>query len=244
MKRPRRRRSSGDDIHDEPPSTSKKVRVVSDEEATLWAVATRALEPLKRAKPRVTGKEIVPPDTVLPSPEPDAGATKPRPSPGHHRDPLEAQPEAKKRQLARQTLPPKVQPSSPLPSTRQPPMADFERRVARKVAIGQMEIDARLDLHGMTQGAAQRRLRSFLRTAHSEGCRIVLVITGKGRETEAEPETFAEHMEKRERGVLKRSVPTWLEDPDMRAIVVSYTTASLQHGGSGALYVRLRRRAP
>lgn len=121
-------------------------------------------------------------------------------------------------------------------------MADFERRVARKVATGQMEIDARIDLHGMTQGAAQRRLRSFLRAAHSDGCRIVLVITGKGRESDAEPETFAEHMEKRERGVLKRTVPTWLEDPDMRAIVVSYTTASQQHGGSGALYVRLRRR--
>lgn len=121
-------------------------------------------------------------------------------------------------------------------------MADFERRVARKVSVGQIEIDARLDLHGMTQGAAQRRLRAFLRSAHSDGCRIVLVITGKGREITTEPDTFAEHMEQRERGVLKRSVPTWLEDPDMRAIVVSYTTASQHHGGAGAIYIRLRRR--
>jgi DNA-nicking Smr family endonuclease len=141
-------------------------------------------------------------------------------------------------------VPPRASNAASNPSTtaRQPPLAEFERRVVRKVTTGQIEIDARLDLHGLTQSAAHRRLRSFLRTAQSDGCRIVLVITGKGRENDSEPATFGEHMEQRERGVLKRSVPIWLEDPEMRAIVVSYTNAAQPHGGSGALYIRLRRR--
>jgi DNA-nicking Smr family endonuclease len=39
---------------------------------------------------------------------------------------------------------------------------------------------------------------------------------------------------------LKRNVPRWLDEPDMRAIVVSFTTAAIQHGGEGAIYVHLR----
>ena len=48
------------------------------------------------------------------------------------------------------------------------------------------------------------------------------------------------HPRRRDRGVLKRNVPRWLEEPDVRSIVVSYTTAAIRHGGEGALYVHLR----
>jgi DNA-nicking Smr family endonuclease len=69
---------------------------------------------------------------------------------------------------------------------------------------------------------------------------MVLVITGKGAQSE-EPAMFAECV--RPRGVLRRSVPRWLAEPDLRGLVVSFTEASPRHGGTGALYVRLRRAA-
>jgi DNA-nicking Smr family endonuclease len=40
--------------------------------------------------------------------------------------------------------------------------------------------------------------------------------------------------------VLKSNVPRWLAEPELRAIVTSYTTAAQNHGGDGALYVQLR----
>ena len=48
-------------------------------------------------------------------------------------------------------------------------------------------------------------------------------------------------MGERQRGVLKRSVPAWLAEPDLRAVVLSYTQATPRHGGAGALYVQLRK---
>ena len=43
------------------------------------------------------------------------------------------------------------------------------------------------------------------------------------------------------RGVLRRNVPAWLDEPELRAVVLGYTTAGVRHGGEGALYVQLRR---
>ena len=75
---------------------------------------------------------------------------------------------------------------------------------------------------------------------------MVLVITGKGGGgwMESSTDRFERfvHEGGRERGVLKRKVPFWLDQPELRAIVVGYTTAHVRHGGEGALYVQLRRR--
>ena len=77
--------------------------------------------------------------------------------------------------------------------------------------------------------------------AAARGWRNVLVITGKGRRPQGDDTDWAATIEG-QRGVLKRIVPNWLAEPDMRAIVVSYTDAHVRHGGEGALYVRLRRK--
>jgi len=69
---------------------------------------------------------------------------------------------------------------------------------------------------------------------------MLLVITGKGGEIET-GDHLARILGEPERGVLRRSVPQWLEEPELRAIVLGYTTAGLRHGGEGALYVRLRK---
>ncbi|MFC6489087.1 Smr/MutS family protein [Nitratireductor sp. GCM10026969] len=97
-----------------------------------------------------------------------------------------------------------------------------------KLARGRLEIAGRVDLHGLTQEEAHMLLLSFLRRAYEAERRYVLVITGKGTSTGG-------------RGVLRRAVPEWLSTPPFRAIVGGYEEAARSHGGSGALYIRLRR---
>ncbi len=121
----------------------------------------------------------------------------------------------------------------PLPGNKTPPLAPLGRRLKQRVARGHEPIDARLDLHGMTQKEAHAALLHFLRRAQAEGARIALVVTGKGNRT-------GEH-HGAERGVLRRQVPIWLSLPEFRLLVVGFEDAHVGHGGEGALYVRLRR---
>lgn len=100
--------------------------------------------------------------------------------------------------------------------------AGLERRTARALSRGRVRIEARLDLHGMTQDTAYLALQGFLMRARASHSRYVLVITGKS-------------------GVLNRLVPIWLAEPHFRTHVSGSTTAAPRHGGHGALYVRLRR---
>jgi DNA-nicking Smr family endonuclease len=113
-----------------------------------------------------------------------------------------------------------------------PPPAALTRRERSQLSRGRKDIDARIDLHGMTQSRAHRALLRFLQESCGDGMTFVLVITGKGRTTGAESE----------RGVLRRQVPQWLGLPEFRAFVVGFDEAHVGHGGQGALYVRLRRR--
>jgi DNA-nicking Smr family endonuclease len=120
-----------------------------------------------------------------------------------------------------------IPPSRPEP----PPLAPIGRRERSQLSRGRKEIDARLDLHGMTQIRAHRVLLTFLQRAHNDGLTFVLVITGKGKVGGAEAE----------RGVLRRQVPQWLSLPEFRSLVVGFEEAHIGHGGEGALYVRVRR---
>jgi DNA-nicking Smr family endonuclease len=120
------------------------------------------------------------------------------------------------------------------------PLADFDRRAHRHVASGKLAIDARVDLHGLSRHDAHTRLRAFLLGSQAKGHRIVLVITGKGGEAEA-ADHLASVLGAPQRGVLRRNVPQWLAEPELRKIVLSYASAGVRHGGDGALYVRLRK---
>ena len=119
-----------------------------------------------------------------------------------------------------------VAPAKPEP----PPLAPIGRRERSHLSRGRKQIDARLDLHGMTQTRAHRTLFGFLQRAHHDGLTFVLVITGKGK-------IGSEN----ERGVLRRQVPQWLNLPEFRSLVVGFEEAAIGHGGEGALYVRVRR---
>jgi len=126
-------------------------------------------------------------------------------------------------------------PASPLSKRPAPPLAAIERRFKRELARGRDAIDAALDLHGLTQAEAHQALRGFLRHSQARGLRLVIVVTGKGGpldELGAWPN---------ERGVLRRLAPHWLRETDLRSVVLGFEEAGRAHGGSGALYVRLRR---
>jgi DNA-nicking Smr family endonuclease len=127
--------------------------------------------------------------------------------------------------------PPSARPAKPAA----PPLAPIERRLKRDLSHGRAAIDGALDLHGLTQAEAHQALRGFLRHSQAQGARLVIIVTGKGA-----PLDGVDHWPN-ERGVLKRVTPQWLREPDLRSIVLGFEEAGRAHGGSGALYVRLRR---
>ena len=132
-----------------------------------------------------------------------------------------------------------VLPGSP---ARQPGPGTIEPRKVKRLSKGRDEIEARIDLHGMRQVEAHGVLRGFLMRAHRNGLRMVLVITGKGRDDDHDRHAPFDLFQDRDRGVLRRNVPRWLAEPDLRAIVVGHTSAHVKHGGDGAFYVQLRNR--
>ncbi|WP_353183405.1 Smr/MutS family protein [Bosea sp. (in: a-proteobacteria)] len=114
-----------------------------------------------------------------------------------------------------------------------PPLAPLERRLRTQLRRGRQEVEAAIDLHGMRQDEAHLALRGFLRREQARGTRICLVVTGKGGPA---PALFGA-----ERGILRRMVPHWLGLPELRPLILGFEEAEQRHGGSGALYVRLRR---
>jgi DNA-nicking Smr family endonuclease len=145
----------------------------------------------------------------------------------------EAQPEPPSKPKLRPTPAVAVQPKPARPKP-PPALSPMDRRTRSRVSRGAVAIDRRVDLHGLTQAAAESRLTRFLEDAQAEGAKVVLVITGKGKATS--------DGRQEERGVLRRMVPLWLSAPGMRSIVVGFEEATQGHGGTGALYVRLRRK--
>jgi DNA-nicking Smr family endonuclease len=179
----------------------RRKRGLSEEERALWESVAKQTKPLRK-RPR---------------------AAKPPPGAPVADSPLAVKPGAMPRRVA-----PVAITSAQKPPT--PPLAPIGRRERSQLSRGRKEIEARLDLHGMTQTRAHHALSGFLQRAHSDGLTFVLVITGKGK-------MGAES----ERGVLRRQVPQWLSLPEFRSLVVGFEEAHIGHGGEGALYVRIRR---
>ncbi|MEQ1697382.1 MAG: Smr/MutS family protein [Hyphomicrobiaceae bacterium] len=200
---------------------------LSEEEQELWDHAAASMKPLRRSKGRVLDGVD---EAVF---EPVAVKARKK---GKTVEGVQALP----------GLP--AVPAVAKTAAKTPDLAAFDRKSARRIRSGQIEIDARIDLHGMYQDEAHAALRRFLFSCYSNGARWVLVITGKGapRRTgwffdDGDAHT-RDHGRDEPRGVLRRNVPRWLGEPELRAIVVSYTQAAIGHGGEGAMYVQLRRR--
>ena len=179
----------------------RKGRRLSEDETRLWHGVTKSVAPLRKrhaAKP----KDIEHPPAVAPK----------------------AAPKPPSKKSASHAVPPPVIIKPELPSP--PALAPLDRKTKSRIARGNREIDARIDLHGHTQAEAHDALIRFLRRARDKGASVVLVITGKGTRGD---------------GVLKRQVPMWLSLPEFREWVVGFDDAAIGHGGEGALYVRIRR---
>ncbi|ATQ68667.1 MULTISPECIES: Smr/MutS family protein [Methylosinus] len=192
-------------MSDEPPRRDPprrgRARFLTPEEVDLWRKVTADVRPaLGRSRRRAPSSEAV-------------------------GEPAATKSAAADRPPAAATAPPK---KPPPPPRQAPAPADLDHRTRTKLRRGTLEVEARLDLHGLRQAEAQDALVTFLRRAQASGARMAIVVTGKGARSE-------------EGGVLRRLVPLWLQGAQMRDLVVSFGEAARHHGGEGALYVQIRR---
>lgn len=183
----------------------------------LWTQVTETVEPLDKALRE---------SRVLPMPEPI--------------DPGNGAPAPKRRAPARPVPAPVMPAVGPAPPHRPEKTelthgatAGIDKRTAQKFKKGKMAIQGRLDLHGHTQREAHVALKRFVADAYADEKRCVLVVTGKGRRGYERGGPV---------GVLRDAVPRWLNDPALRAKVLSFSYAAPSDGGEGALYVLLKRR--
>lgn len=221
----------------------RRTRTLREDERHLWERVAESVTPLERKRRRRAAEAELaeaPPEPSLAAPTappaaPPAAGKRLAPTPVAEAAP--ARPT--KRGLAGWAKAIHVKHRGANPEAAllpQPPtLAPMDDRTKRRLVRGTMAIDERLDLHGLTQEAAHTVLRRFLVGARDRGARVVLVITGKG--TAAGGAAGYGH----DRGVLRRAVPHWLGDPSLRGLVIGFEEAHLAHGGSGAIYVRLRR---
>ena len=149
--------------------------------------------------------------------------------------PQEPEPEPQAPAPASSAPSPPPVPAPPPARPSLPPLAPIERKTLLGLRRGKQGVDGVIDLHGMRQAEAHQTLISYLRRGQAAGWSVVLVVTGKGGA--ASGDGFFD-----ERGVLRRVVPHWLRLPDVRPLILGFEEAAGHHGGSGALYVRLRRR--
>lgn len=177
-------------------------RQLTEDEAALWQKVARTVTPSGNG-------------TILSA----AGDAMPAP-------PARKTPDTEKASLRKLPSAPSYTPLQSLPSASSPKGSGIDDRTARKVLKGQLRIEDRIDLHGLTQSQAHSRLVGFLHRCHGEGKRMVMVITGKGRLSG---------------GILRQMVPHWLREPQCAVYVSAFREAHISHGGEGALYVRLHR---
>ena len=116
------------------------------------------------------------------------------------------------------------------------PILSMDSKLHTKMRQGKIRPEAKLDLHGLNLSQAQPILTKFVLGAHGKGLRLILIITGKGRNTEDH-----DIIPKR-KGILKASVPNWLAMEPLSSKILQITNAHVKHGGGGAFYVYLRKK--
>ena len=183
-------------------SRDPRRRGLAEAEQALWSKAMADVKPLRRkrraARKPATEAPHLAPETPAPAPVPRRAAPA----------------------LA-------ASPKPVAPPARPPHELGIDKNTLAKLKRGEMEIAARIDLHGMTQAHAHAELDAFLGRAVARGARLLLVITGKGSSGD---------------GVLRRQLPHWIHASPHHGRVLRIEPAHVRHGGGGAWYVFLRRR--
>jgi DNA-nicking Smr family endonuclease len=197
-------------------------RTLAPEERALWQAVASSAKPLP-GKPAAAAPHNpvanLPESLVPPAPAPDPAGPLPAFRLG------ERLPAAR---LRHDLLPPLSDRLAQAP-------LHMDAKTFRNMTRGKLMPEARIDLHGMTLAEAQPELVRFVLNAQAQGARLVLVITGKGKPRDDDGPI------PRRTGALRHQVPQWLRQPPLGGAVQQVAEAHLRHGGTGALYVYLRR---
>jgi DNA-nicking Smr family endonuclease len=108
-------------------------------------------------------------------------------------------------------------------------ISGVSRSIMKKLKRGKLPIQAHMDLHGLTKNDAEAAVRRFLINSHHRGLRCVLIVHGRGLNS---PDSIP---------VLKERLPVWLNRGPARKIVMAFSSAQPYDGGTGAIYVLLRK---
>ncbi len=192
----------------------RKPRHLSSEERALWdRVAERAtpLDPKRKTRA---------PDLVA----------KPKPKPVDIREPV---PDFRVGQKTNASRPHDIM--RPLVERLAASPVNMDNKSFGKMKRGKLKPEGRIDLHGMTMAQAHPALVSFILGSQLQGRRLVLVITGKGKDRDDGGPIPTRH------GVLRHQVPQWLALPPLSQAILQVTPAHIKHGGHGAYYVYLKR---
>ena len=200
----------------EPP---RKTRLLRKDELAVWHQVTESVSPLHPQRPSRLEDHL-------------AASAKPSDAPANSLA-----------SAGSRTVAMAVQAVKPLPP-RPPAIAGLNRRETQKLSRGNVEIDGRIDLHGMSVARARPALLHFIETSRDLGRRVVLVITGKGaspftRHTLHSVQVY--HAPERQ-GILRTELSQWLHERDFARHVIGFQPAHPRHGGGGAFYLRLRRK--
>lgn len=197
-------------------------RCLSDEEHHLWRAVIKDARPLSSEQMVSLPKQYTPPSKPMKSDDTAISDPQSRPRP--------ALPRPRSKVGIGQAPP--------------PPLTGLDRRTSQRLARGQIQSEARLDLHGMRQNEAHDVLRRFLVHSRREGLRCVLVITGKGESPFSRHTLHSSqfHEATDHSGVLRSALPQWLNEAQFRSEVAGFQPAHPKHGGGGAFYIWLRKR--
>lgn len=204
----------------------RKRRDLTPEEAELWRRVQRTAAPLRKDAPKRGAGAGSRRQGAADPPAPDpAGA----PPPAADLSQLSIGGKAARETPAHRTHP-------PLSERLARQQIRMDSKAYGRMRRGKLDVEGRIDLHGMKLAEAHPRLIAFVTSSHAAGRRLVLVITGKGRDADGgDPVPMR-------RGILRRQVPHWLAAPPLRGLVLQVSEAHRRHGGSGAFYVYLRRK--
>lgn len=105
----------------------------------------------------------------------------------------------------------------------------LDSKIFHQLKAGSLSVEGHLDLHGQNADQARDALMFFMRESYLTGKRVVLVIPGRGKNS---PGGL---------GILRTEIQSWLTREPLRRIVLAFCTAQPRDGGTGALYVLLRK---
>jgi len=191
-------------------------RRLDAEESALWArviASVRPIEP-RPARPRPIESPPLEPGAVAAPALP----AKPAPAPSRPVKPGRVAPPR-----------PAARPAPAAPAIGETLDGGWDRRLRQ----GQVAPDLVVDLHGYTLASAHDVLDHGLQRAIAAGARLLLLVTGKPRPAPRGGEPV--------RGVIRAAVGDWLAASRHAAAIAAVRQAHPRHGGSGALYIIIRR---